>query len=926
MNGDLTPLARRASLSCYRALLRLIPAEDRGRDGDELEAAFLECLRREKQQHGGAGFAVAWAGIVADTLRAAVALRLDERQRRRVHALGARPSQGDPLMSNLWQDVRYTLRVLRRAPGFTAAIILTLGLAIGASTSVFSVVNAVLLRSLPFTDPERLVLVYEGIPKALSGPIGFSAPDFKAFEQRTRSFAGIAAYGAQDFELSSIQQPERVKAARVSASVFEVLGVSPSIGSAFTIEDDEGRRPVAILSDGLWRRAFGADPSIVGRAVLLDRRPYTVLGVMPRTFVFPHRGPALNNVPADLFIPISFSNRELTGFGSMYNNSVVARLKPGVTIQQADAEVRAIATNLVAEIYPAPMRDGGFALSASAVSLRDETVGGVERLLYILLAAIAVVLLIACADVANLMLTRAVARGREIAVRSALGADRRQLARQVLVESGMLSLAGGALGIAVAYWASAAIVRLAPPTIPRLHELSIDVRVLAFALAISLTTALLCGLLPALELSRRPSGDLLKDGSRGSTTGGHQRRLFGALVIVQFALAIVLLVAGGLLVRSFTQLMSVDPGFRPERVLTLATSLPPSAYVRGRNVRSFYEDLVARVERLPGIGAAAVATDLPLSTRERRAFTIEAQPPTSADRPHVIAHDWVIGSYFQALGVGLKRGRFLSPRDTAASERVIVINETMAKQFWPGLDPVGQRMAWGGAADHGPWLRIVGVVGDVKQGPLGTATIAQSYQPWVQVVPDDVSADGMFGAMRSLTLIVRTNGDPLSTSAAIQGTVRAIDPSLPIAQVKPMNAVVRESAAPQRFNTVLLGGFAGVALALAAIGIAGVLATMVSRRTQEIGVRMALGAARADVLRMVIRQGMTLVVLGLGIGLPVALLVTRYMTSLLFNTGPRDIPTFAAAIALLLLVAFVACYLPARRATRVDPMVALRWE
>ena len=456
--------------------------------------------------------------------------------------------------------------------------------------------------------------------------------------------------------------------------------------------------------------------------------------------------------------------------------------------------------------------------------------------------------------------------------------------------------------------------------------MSLDWRVLGFAVGISLITAIVCGLLPALELSRRPSGEALKDGGRGATTGVRQRRILGALVAAQFALAIVLLVAGGLLVRSFTRLMAVNPGFRAERVLTLPTSLPSSAYRMGSDIRSFYQRLLERVDRLPGVVASATATDLPLSVRERRAFTVEAQPPASADLPHVVAHDWLLGQYFDAMGIELRRGRYLSQQDSAQSEPVVVINETMARQFWPGLEPVGQRIAWGGPRNHGPWMRIVGIVTDVKQGPLGTATVAQTYQPWVQSVADSRSADTVFGALRSLKLVVRANGDPITTAGAIQAQVRAIDPSLPVAQVRTMETVVNESAAPQRFNTVLLGGFAAVALVLAAIGIGGVLATAVSRRTQEIGLRMALGARRGDVLRMVMGQGMALVLLGLAVGIPSALLATRLMSSLLFGIAPHDVMTFTAATGVLLAVSLVACYVPARRATRVDPMVALRWE
>ena len=446
---------------------------------------------------------------------------------------------------------------------------------------------------------------------------------------------------------------------------------------------------------------------------------------------------------------------------------------------------------------------------------------------------------------------------------------------------------------------------------------------LTFALGVSLLTALLSGILPAWESSRRDSGDRLKEGSRTGSASARQRRIFGSLVTLQFALAAVLLVAGGLLVRSFARLIAVDPGFRAEQALTLATSLPARAYRSGSDIRAFYTRLLEKVDALPGVTASGSTTDLPLSTRDRRAFTIEAQPQASEEIPHVVAPAWTLGHYFEAMGIPLRQGRYLQPEDQPSSEPVVVINETMAKKFWPGLDPVGQRIAWGGPTNHGPWMRIVGIVADVKQGPLNTETFQQTYLPWLQL-PDGMIAENVIGVFRSLKLTVRTKIDPASLATAIRGQIRDIDPSLPVTQVQTMVQVVQASTGPQRFNTVLLGSFASVALLLAALGIGGVLAISVSRRTQEMGVRMALGAQPLDIVRMVIRQGMLLVAIGSTIGVLAAFGLTRLMSSLLFEIKPYDPLTFLSVGGILLSVAVLACYIPARRATRVDPMVALR--
>jgi predicted permease len=823
-------------------------------------------------------------------------------------------------MSTLWQDVRYAARAIRHSPFFAVTVVLTLALTSGATTALFSVVNAVLLRAMPYPDPHRLVMVYQAIG---TRPAGFSAPDFLAFQERATSYAALAVFKNRDYELSGVAQPERVPAARISAALFETLGIRPALGRSFTRDEDEGGMPVAILSDATWRRHFGSDPAIVGRAITLDRRAYTVVGVMPRGFSFPNRGPMLNNTPADLYIPISFTDRERRGFGSMYNNSVVARLKPEVTAAQADSEARSIVRSAALDLYPATLKDLAGILGASATSLRDETVGRVSTLLYVLLAAVAVVLLIACADIATLTLTRAISRQRDMAVRAALGAGRGRLLMQALIESALLATAGVVLGLVVARWITAALTSAPALALPALHEIRLDLPVLAFTAALAVATTLICGLVPAFEASRAQSGDTLKEGGRTGAPGRRQRRILGGLVTVQFALAMILLASGGLLVRSFTKLMAVDPGFQPERVLTLATSLPATAYPRGADVRGFYVRLLERMQALPGVSAAAGSTALPLAIQERRVFTIENETALTRTLSHAVAHDWVMGQYFETLGIALKRGRFLSDQDHASSEPVVVVNETMARRFWPDQDPVGQRLAWGNPASHLPWMRVVGVVADVKQGTLNSETDPQTYQPWLQV-SDGMLGENVLGIFRGMKISVRAAVTPVALTSSIRGQIRALDPALPVTGIQTMEDVLHTSTGPQRFNAVLLGSFALLALLLAGLGVGGVLATSVSRRRQEIGVRMALGAQRGDVVRLVVRQGMVLAIAGLAIGLPTAIALTRLMSTLLFDISPRDPLTFGAVTVLLLAVATLACYIPARRATSIEPVEALR--
>jgi predicted permease len=901
-----------------RALLRVYPCDDRLRHGDEIAAAIRACLERERR--AGAHPTLTSARLVLDALRA----RVDRSPLAHPHAPFASPAPagpGDPLMRSMIDDVRHAARRLRRAPLFSTLVIATLALAIGANTAIFSVVNGVLLRALPYPAPDRLVLLYESV--GTMDPFGFSAPDLMGFQERTRSYENLAAYRTVEFELSGVDQPERITAAKISASLMDVLGVSPALGRAFTAAEDSGRQPAAILTDGFWRRKFGADRSIVGKAVTLDRRPYTVVGVMPAGFTFPNRGPRLNNLPADLYVPISFTDVELRGFGMMFNNTVVARLKPGVTVEQARGEAAAIARQLVAEIYPAQLREMGFAPSATALPMRNEVVGNVSRMLYVLFAAVGVVLLIACADIACLMLTSAAAREREMAIRAALGAGRWRVMRLVLIETALLAVAGGSAGLALAWWGHRALLAAAPALIPRAQEIAFDPRVLGFTLAASIAAALICGLLPALESSRQESGSALKEGGRSATRSIRQRRIFAALVTLQFACAVVLLAAGGLLIRSFVRLMATEPGFQPGSVISAAVDLPAATYRDGASVRGFYLRLIERVGSLPGVTAAGAATDLPLTVRERRVFTVENPAPSTISLSHTVANDWVMGGYFEALGVRIVRGRALSSSDTLTSEPVIAVNETLAKRYWPGEDPIGRRLAWGGPNNHGPWMRVVGVIGDIKQAGLAAPTEPATWQPWTQV-PDGALGATVTGFYRGMKLMVRTQGPPSSLVPAIRQEVRALDPALPVTGVQTLDDIVGASAAPQRFNAELLGGFAGVALLLAAVGVGGVLAISVSRRTQEIGIRLALGAEPSTVVVMIVRQGMMLVAAGLVIGLPCAFAAARLLRTMLFETAPHDLVAFTSATVVLCLVALAACAAPALRASRVSPVNALR--
>jgi predicted permease len=738
-------------------------------------------------------------------------------------------------------------------------------------------------------------------------------------------FSSIALFRNREYELSDVDPPERLMAVRASPALFTTLGVAPAMGTVFSREDDEARRAVVVISHRLWQRKFGGDPDIVGRVIRLDRVAYTVIGVMPARFTFPNRGPQLNSTPADLFISIMITPRERQAFGSNYNGGVIARLAPGVTVTQADAAVRAIVHDNAIEMYPAAWRGLADAITASVVPMRDEIVGRSKVALIVVFAAVGLVLLIACGDIASLILTRALSRYREMATRVALGAGRGRIVRQLFIESSLLAFVGGAFGVVIAGAMTSALVGMAPPTLPRIEDIGLDWRVLLFSTSVAVMTAIICGLLPALALSRRNGSQALLTSARTSTQGVRSRRIVTGLIGTQIAVAVVLLIGGGLLLRSFGRLMAVDPGFRADHAFTVQTRLPAAVYRAAGDVRGFYSTVIERIDHLPGVTAAGGSSHLPLNVEERRVFMLEHESPATRDLPHGVANEWVLGRHFEALGIPLKRGRVFQPQDAAGAELVVIINETMARQFFGDADPVGSRLAWGNAADHGDWMRIVGVVGDVKQGPLESDVVPHVYTSWLQA-PDAMVASSVFGMFRSVRIVVRTRTDPMAILPAVRAEIRAIDPALPLTNVLTMEEVIGASAAAHQFNTTLVGLFGVLALVLAAIGIGGVLATSVARRTREFGVRLALGAEPESLIRMVMRQAFGLAAVGLAAGLPAAWLLSRVMSSLLFDVSPRDPLTFAAVIGVIAGVTAIAGFTPAWRASKVEPVTALRVE
>jgi predicted permease len=819
-------------------------------------------------------------------------------------------------MDTWLQDVRLALRKLRQNPGFAAVAIATLALGTGANTAIFSVIDRVLLQPLPFSQPDRLVRLMLKFPDGNGQSV--SIPKFMAWKQHTQAFQAICAYNfaGPGLNLSGGGLPEQLKAIHVSADFFPVFDAGTLLGRVFDAQEDRPGGPrLAVMTNSLWVRRFGGDPGIVGRAIVLDGEPYTVIGVLRAAF--------RSYPPADLYLPLQ-ADPATTNQGHYL--AAAARLKPGVSLETAQAEL-AVAAERFRQAYPDAI---GKEESATAAPFGEAMVGDVRRPLMVLLGAVAMVLLIACANVANLQLAQSTGRARELAIRGALGAARGRIVRQLLTESLVLALAGAALGLVVSNLGVRALLALSPRALPRSAELAagapVDLRILAFSLGCALFTGLVFGLLPALQISRTDLQSTLKESSSRSGTGRHHYTR-NALVVAETALAIVLLIGAALLIRTFSSLRSVDAGFNPKHVLSFETSLGGSKYATAAAMDRLTRDVARRLAAVPGVTAAANAPFLPLEGGYGLGFDIVGRPfPQGQQNSGGAGWMYVSDAYFQALEIPLRRGRLFGERDTASSPLVVIVNEAFVRRYWPTGEPLGQQLVIGkgmGPEFTDPPREIVGIVGDVKEAGLGNPA------PEVMYIPLSQTRDSFIALNNKLsptTWVVKTSVSPLSVASAVKQQVQNADSQLAIARERSLEQVFAEATGRQTFNMTLLSVFAGVALMLAALGIYGTLSYSVEQRSQEIGIRMALGAEGGDLRKMVIRQGMKLAGLGILVGLAGALALSRLITTLLFGVYPNDPASFAAIAALLALVAFLATALPARRATRVDPLAALRRE
>jgi putative ABC transport system permease protein len=808
-------------------------------------------------------------------------------------------------MSGLWQDVRYAFRALAKAPGFTAVTLFTLALGIGANSAIFSVVNGVLIRPFPYPEPDRLVVVRETYG---SGEVGtVSGPNVLDWQTRSHQFASIAAWRGMAVTLLGSGEPEEMPAALVSSDFFRTLGVAPMMGRGFLPGEDHGQGTVAVIGEALWRTRFGADPDILGRTLDLSGMPYTVVGVVPAALEYPG---------TKLWLPLGFDVGRAKDRDS-HSYDVIARLKPGATVAAAQDDMRAVARALASE-YPAT----NTGRSATVIPFIQDVVGGIRPALLLLLGAVGFVLLIACANVANLFLARASTRTRELAVRAALGAGRRRLMQQAMAEAVVLSVLGGALGMLVATWSVDALLALHPRGIPRLSAIVIDGRVLAFTLVVSLGVGFLFGLVPALAAAHHDPAESFRGEGRG-TGGRHGSRFRSGLVVAQVALALVLLAGAALLIVSVRRLAGVDPGFEPEHATAFQFNVPSAKYQGADAQRQFVRRVLDRLEAIPGVSHAGAVYFLPLGDGGTQGdVSVEGEPPAAPGKERYAGYRIVMGDYLESMGIAVRRGRPLRPTDAGGQPLVAVVNQAFVRSFFGGQDPLGKRVTFGSPDSTAEWREIVGVVGDVRHGGLSVPPQPEMYVPAAQLTPEFWT---IFVPL-PISFVVRGSLPAISLFPAIKAAVHDVDAEQAVSRLRPVSELVSDAVARYRFSMLLLTVFGALALCIATVGVYGVMAYTVSQRTRELGIRLALGAGTKSVRYLVLRHGLGMAALGIGLGLAGALAMTRLLVSQLFGVSPTDPEVLAAAVATLAAVSAVACLIPAMRATRVDPVIALRSE
>ncbi|MGC2211838.1 MAG: ABC transporter permease [Silvibacterium sp.] len=828
-------------------------------------------------------------------------------------------------MELLFQDVRYALRQLRKSPGFTLTAVLTLAFGIGATTAIFSIVEGVLLRPLPFPNQARLVTLgdrLEGVNYGADVP-GVTAPGVRTYMRDTRAFSSLGGYQLSTYELSGQGDPAQINAARLTASMFPVLGVSPLMGRAFTQQEDESAQQVAVISYQTWHSRFHGDAHILGRKILLDRKPYEIIGVMPREFEFPLVPGQLNR--SELWVPMSFTQAELIQGAGNWGYNLVGRLKPGVTPAQAQQDAVSAAQEIMRNFPPAL---SSRRIHPSVQPLDEVTVAQARPLVRTLFLAVIVVLFIACANLAGLLLVRVIRRRREISVRLALGASGAAVVRQSLVEALLLSISGGLLGLGLAWIALRVGVRFLPETLPRVSSIGLDWQVVTFALGLGVLTGVACGLIPAFAAARTGVNEALKEGGRTGTSGAGHARLRSALVVAELAVALVLLTASGLLMRSFEKMRSVGVGFHTDHTLTATYNLPRQQYSTQAAIDAFNLTMRTRLEQLPGVQAVGVTSMLPAADVEfLGTFTPEGYIPPKGAGLNLAWIPEVMGNYFQAQGIPMIRGRDFTPADRDGAPLVVIVNRALAEHYWPGQDPIGKRLHRGPIEARLPWLTVVGEIVDIKQLAADVPTEEQFYIPFSQAKADagSFAPPGMLSG-RGGSIVMRGQLPPEQMADSLRAVVRSIDPQLPLTDVESMDHVVSEGQAPRRFNTALISAFAGAAVLLALLGIYSVIAFSTALRTQEMAIRLALGSQRSSIMRLILVSGAKLGLAGCGIGIVAAVFATRLLRSLLFQVDSLDPIVLVLATVSILLLALVASVIPARRAASVEPMEALRTE